>query len=977
MNPLHEQMAEQTIELVGGKLTGHPGSNLCLYRFHHPGSLPEIGRRGEFVCRAGIFPARLVDRRWPMAVFCLTAGAPLTFCSDGIFRFAVPHVLPPGPPVDIDSHPAGTALFLDPRDGWIMNLAEASGRKSASFKAEHWPKAAMADLPARLASSGITFVWRQQPEPEAAFARPLIEHFGQTGGKVLVAGSAPADLEPLARIAGAIFPGPAPEDSPLHHISVYTKIQNALAAREAEQNRLRGQLADLQRQEAAIRAEQSRWDNLADLEARFLALREVTACQQRWDDARRNLDKARQAWDDASIAVEQKTQGLLGWLRKGQADEKSLRIRQKAQNVLEVAENAMTAVRQEEEQSVEEALNISQQLAKTRQDAKNWPAREELAAQRADLKNQETSTAHQLVAVQARPLPTPDDFLAAAELVLALTADLAPGEDLAGCCFAHVLALISCPPDHSGRLNLAALALTAEKTLTIAGDFTHWPIWSGAAPQLKNQNDPAWACLTLAEEASPMSLFFAEGGLFAPDISLPSGAPLLRRLELGETAADPITFNYIVAPSSQIPDQAESESLLPSVLALKKTQKQEDSNLAGCGLGLRAAGDIGPANPVSGLMAAQAALDFARDCLDEGPAVAIVTASPAQSLLINKILADLEAPAGRITAGEPLDFSGWPKVPLVILEPAFEAPHLSHPWAWPSFGGQQLTLAFRLAEKQIWLAGRAAWMSRLPGNSPLAALWQRINTHPAVIPSNNRASVNFWETLDQAKSEVWAIVPAFEPFWWQPLEEHFLAAARRRAKVTVICAPPGPGNDKEYAGKIIKTLGLYGCSVHLATGFPGFMALVDGAHLTWGHFFSGIKGAHIWGGLKSAILPTAAPEISRIIQLDLINEKMGRRGGGLKICQQCGWPLMLINQVQACGFFDEQPLKLGCMGGCHGNRPRRLDEREPFQAPPKCGLDRVTPYQRRGRGRQESWVCPNHPASTECPDFRVVPGDVK
>lgn len=291
-------------------------------------------------------------------------------------------------------------------------------------------------------------------------------------------------------------------------------------------------------------------------------------------------------------------------------------------------------------------------------------------------------------------------------------------------------------------------------------------------------------------------------------------------------------------------------------------------------------------------------------------------------------------------------------------------------------------LAWQLAADYIWLAGRDAWMSRLPEASPLSALWRLAADRPEKTdhapPVGDQPVPSFWEALDAAKSEVWAILPAFEAYWWRPLEEHFLSAARRRVRVTLFSAPPGEGIDREYTASAIRTLSAYGCTVHLATGFPGFLAAVDGRHLSWGHLAAGGQGVHIWGGLRSAQLPRAVPVLGEIMQIELINERMGRRGGGLKNCRRCGWPLLLVNQEQARGFSDEQPLKISCLNNCQGSRNnRRLDEREPFPAPPQCGLDRRSAYQRIWRGRQEVWVCPRHPDGEHCPSYRVLPGDVK
>ncbi|MDR2946186.1 MAG: hypothetical protein LBV79_05520, partial [Candidatus Adiutrix sp.] len=61
--------------------------------------------------------------------------------------------------------------------------------------------------------------------------------------------------------------------------------------------------------------------------------------------------------------------------------------------------------------------------------------------------------------------------------------------------------------------------------------------------------------------------------------------------------------------------------------------------------------------------------------------------------------------------------------------------------------------------------------------------------------------------------------------------------------------------------------------------------------------------------------------------------------------------------------------------GCAAKTARRLDERELFTAPPPCGLNRRRPYQRVWRGRQEFWVCPEHPDGPNCPSYKTLPGD--
>jgi hypothetical protein len=202
---------------------------------------------------------------------------------------------------------------------------------------------------------------------------------------------------------------------------------------------------------------------------------------------------------------------------------------------------------------------------------------------------------------------------------------------------------------------------------------------------------------------------------------------------------------------------------------------------------------MGPANPVSALTVAKAALDFAHG-RPEAPAVLVLTASPAQGRLVNLTLQDLGAPHGLILAGEPQAFNGWPRVPLVILEPAFEMPHHGHPWAWPTFGRWRLQLAWALAGEQIWLAGRETWIRRLPPAAPLAALWQAAGKELAPPPFlDTLPGSALHRTLTLAREGIWAFLPTPRPAWWRAWEEPLLAAARRRLAVTVLCAPRSRG----------------------------------------------------------------------------------------------------------------------------------------------------------------------------------------
>jgi hypothetical protein len=914
-----------TFTLTGGRPDEPVGAGPPVFIFPFPGGAwPEIGRRGEFHLKAeGWRPARFIDRRGARVYLSLAAEKPLPSPLSGQIRF---FPRPPAPELKLSPDrpaPPGAALFLDPQEGWLWNATEAAGQKDSLYEPELWPTIAPGDIPARLGTAGLSFIWQQTPDPEGVTARLLAEHFLRTHGRLLVVGDCPADLEPLADQSGAIFIGEARAGSPLSRASLGSEIDRRRAARETRLAEIHRSMADLRSAEAAQRARLDLWTDLGDLERRFQDLgRDLGHRSREWGRIRAKAAEQQTAWEEVS----RKSEGFWGrlgrflaklWSRLGRF---LVKAEEERRRDLDAAEAAVREVRLAEKAALSEARNLEERLSRLRREAGSWPPRAELAAELERLAGEQKAAAADLAGESARPLPEPDRLLAEAPLCLALAPDLPH----AGRLFPAVLRLASLRPDPPARQSLAGLALHAEKHLVIMGDFTFWPVWSGRAPSLPEAPEsPAWRNFKLAGAESGLAEFLAEGGLFRSAAPPQVSAPRLARLEL-----DP------------------------------------EARSAAVGLGLRALGEMGPVNPVSALTVARAALHFARNRPEE-PAVLILTASPAQGRLVDLMLQDLMAPPGLVFAGEPQAFNGWPRAPLVILEPAFETPHHGHPWTWPTFGRWRLQLAWSLAGEHIWLAGRDAWLRRLPTAAPLAVLWRAAEPEQAPIPPPETPPDSVRKILDTAKTEIWAFLPTPGAAWWKDWEEPLLAAARRRLPVTVLSAPPGPEDDTDFAGAALRILGTNNCTVGLASGFPGFLAGVDDRHLIWGA-----------EGAEFNCLPLAARHLAEILQLKLIVEKIGRRGGGLKNCRRCGRPLMLINQSQMRGLGDEQPLQVGCLG-CPDPGRQRLDERrDPFTAPPKCGLDLFTPYQRFPHGRhQEVWACPLHPGGPTCPSYRVIPGD--
>ena len=822
--------------------------------------------------------------------------------------------LPPGRPA-----PPGAAIFLDPQEGWLWSATEAASQKTSLYEPAFWPIVARRDLPACLGDAGLGFLWLQEPDPSRATLRLLAEHFLSTEGRLLVVGDSPADLEPLADLPGAIYTGEALADSPLGRASIDAETDRRRLAREARLAEIHREISELKGAESAQRARLELWADLSALEGRFIDLgRNLDRRSREWAKIRRVAAERQAAWEAAAKKAGKfmgRPSRLLGWFRDW-LGRSLIRTEERRRQKLEEAEEAVREVRRAEEAAFKEAQDLSERLNRMRQESASWTPQAELTAKLKLLAEEHKAAVEALAVESARPLPEPDRLLAEAALVLALAADAAES----GGPFPVVLRMTSLRPDPTARQNLSALVLKAEKHLVIMGDFTFWPVWSGRAPAIPEApSRPAWWGFKVAEEANELKEFLASGGLFHPGPSKVP-APRLARLELGRAV----------------------------------------------GLGLRAFGEMGPVNPVSALAVARAAWDFASS-RPERPAALVLTASSAQGRLIELMLEDLKAPSGLVLAGEPEAFNGGPRAPLVILEPAYEAPHQGHPWAWPTFGRWRLQLAWDLAREEIWLVGRDEWLSRLPAAAPLATLWRAAEPGRVPGPVLEKLPENTVRSImDLARTEIWAFLPSPGESWWPAWEAPLMTAARRRLAVTVLSAPPGSGDDSDFASAALRRLGTNNCTVGLATGFPGFLAGVDGRYLIWAAEGTPPQAVH---------LPLAAKALAEILQLPLIIEKAGRRGGGLRLCRLCGRPLLLINQSQLRGLGDEQPLKVGCLGCPAANSQRLNERRDPFTAPPKCGLDILISYQRQGQGRQEVWACPSHPGGPSCPSYRVIPGD--
>jgi hypothetical protein len=152
------------------------------------------------------------------------------------------------------------------------------------------------------------------------------------------------------------------------------------------------------------------------------------------------------------------------------------------------------------------------------------------------------------------------------------------------------------------------------------------------------------------------------------------------------------------------------------------------------------------------------------------------------------------------------------------------------------------------------------------------------------------------------------------------------------------------------------------------------LAIIDSRHITLSSAESLGPGKR-WPEPFTAELSKTSKLLMDFFQLQTLTTKLGP--GGLRNCPLCGWPFVLINTPRLHGFGDKQPFKLGCLNpSCSNNKkPRRFDERFPFQSPPVCLIEPGTEYVIKKSGRKSVWVCPKH--SAQCPSFRVIAGDCR
>jgi hypothetical protein len=772
---------------------------------------------------------------------------------------------------------------------------------------------------------GVSFVWdglaTGETVAQAALALPAEESLWILADSEEILLLAAKYLKKAGRPVLAL--GPALFSPELAALELDRLLADKAAENAATVAQARAELDRLRAEEKSAKDMAQKWLSLRALEKDLARLRqEVESREVIWAFLSGELASAQDFWAENSGS-----RSFWSFFRRKFSKNQSL-----AQSHLEAAEGEMAKARREKSALLAEARDIQGRLETVSRIVKNYPPLQEIQER---LKNLEAETARQ--ALKTGELASSFSRAGAAQglwaerpAVVAFPGWAEPEHLAASGPIDNLVVANPSGQAESERAALARLARWPTKRLLAIGDFTAWS-WAGGPFDLK---------------ARPFSSFLA------PARASKAAAPAVATVQPGGeslAAQNPRQFPWLKEFGLAAPVNAFSWP-------------------GPWGPVWRAVGEVGPFNPVSALAAAHLAL-AAHQLAGPGERVYVLAPSPAQGAFLRALFQDLAPKAQNLAAGEPADLADWPKAALVVLDTALGQ---EHPWAWPAHGRTALMTALNLAQGAVALVGDEKIIAGLPPNSPLARLWREAAPSRPVFRWPPATSVTMWEALNRAQREAFFCLPPFEPDWWAPLSIHFQAALNRQVKITILAQSPPPERRK-YCDSVIRDLKLFGAQVVVAEGFPDLAGLVDQKYLAFG-LPGGVAAQREWNLLWTLESPKAGPILAQAAQAPLIAEKLGPRG--FRNCPQCGWPYVLINQARAQDFNHRQPLRLGCLNPSCPNRqkPRRLDERWPFLAPPVCPKDGETPYVRAAKGRGEVWACPLH--DRDCPRLKVIPGDV-
>jgi hypothetical protein len=865
----------------------------------------------------------------------------------------------------------GWRLFSDNLSGFLLAATEAAkgaamgaaegGRKSAESPFDHalWPP------PPEPLPQGISLVWTAQTTAAVRVAG-IVKNLPE-GESVMVVSWSDAILAELAgRLDGSVAVVGRPSgDQRLDSASLSTNIERASQLAAAKAEVAEGLLAAHRQAESEVYSRLERLARLMSLtRSRELLRGEARRKRLDWESSEAALTEARDTWSRVG-APPKGLAGLIG--KKARLDKiESARLE------LGRAETFMRGARLEMESLLGEVRTIEAQINEARDLTANFPPKEELEASLAALKDEGAALSAEAARLKGELAPPKLARKVLSEAPVLMARPWWPGEGaLPPDSVFDNLVLVE-PPlgDHPGRRALSKQAFRAKKRLLVAGDLS--VIGSIKPAPVGDDGVPAWRTYLAADAREPKARPL---GARLSDIVIPGASPA--RSE--EAFYDPGSrLLSVLGPLPDLKGPGDSRLLVPdpsrrlSGLGLGPGLARLDlSGVTAAGPGLRAAGEAGPACPGSAMASIRLALQTLK-ALSEGGGegrVYLLTPTPSQTALALAMAEDLGAPEG-LVIGRPEDLAGFPAADLVVMDTGLHPPQTRHPWSSPETGRPAFLRALSLASGALVVTASSEAMTALPKSSLLSRAYGALDGSARPAPDPPRRLL-FDDALDKAKESVFFITPPPEESFWPPLAQKLSGAARRRVKTTVLVTPP-EGDDLKYVDLAIRDLRLNSINVILAKGFEGLAAVIDERILALGRLEL-LPGQRLSPRMVVMEARNTARALLTILQFPSIQEKLGP--GGLRACPACGWPHVLVNEGRPRDLGDLQPLKIGCLNrACDRHkRPRRLDERGPFETPPLCPED-GTAYVRAGRGLRARWICPVH--RERCPSYRVLPGDV-
>jgi hypothetical protein len=364
---------------------------------------------------------------------------------------------------------------------------------------------------------------------------------------------------------------------------------------------------------------------------------------------------------------------------------------------------------------------------------------------------------------------------------------------------------------------------------------------------------------------------------------------------------------------------------------------------------------------------------------DAAPCVLIVAAFKAQAELISAVLKDLGliSEIGCTT----LEAVGGVQADWVVLDTVVDVPHVSDPRCsrrLAEYHRHELRGVLAVARRGLAVVGSSAWMeSRAHPESVWGELWGWLRNQARIVlagdqvfPVQGRVDASaLADDLSAATRSIWGVVPALDNTTWQAWGRSLTTALNKGVKLTLISGQITEAADPQFADHVTRRLRNLGAVVNPSSGWPGYEFIIDDA------VFYGLRPREITDGTEFQRIrtPRGIKCYQELIQTELIQTRLVTPEGAPRTCPLCGWPVQLVNQIRQHGFWDDQPVKVGCLNDNCRRYLRNLEERLPFREVPHCRVDDHILYERVRRGRGQVWQCPVHPE--DCPREKYIPGD--